>query len=394
MVNYRVGIYGFLSFEDDEMPGNQGMKDQVMALRWVKENIAYFGGDPNAITLIGESAGGVSVYHHIISPLSDGLFHRAICESGTSYNNWAIAAPGEARKYAVKLLAALGYNYFSTKEAVEFLRGKSPEEVVTALEHLRVWQIDPVCMFKPVFESEGPNAFLNYPISSWKHKPVPLLIGMTSAEGLFRTQFFELCNTDFKWLSNNFEKLAPMSLTYEETSSDPKKVTDSVRSYYLPNEAISQDDWINLTTMYTDAIFSYGILEGANRHPGQVYFYYFDYVGEYSFAGHRGKRKEDIVFGACHTDEIIYLFKHPKDLYNLKGEDLKLSEKLVTIWSNFAKSGSPSLGKNDLKWDPWTPDKHNFMNISNDGFKLTQGLAAEERCKFWKKIPFRDVIEK
>ena len=63
---------GFLSFEDKEMPGNQGLKDQVMALRWVKKNIAKFGGDPDRVTIFGESAGAGSVYHHTVSPLTKG----------------------------------------------------------------------------------------------------------------------------------------------------------------------------------------------------------------------------------------------------------------------------------------------------------------------------------
>ena len=83
-VNYRLGPLGFLSMGTDSVPGNVGLRDQNMALKWVKKNIAAFGGDPNSVTLFGESAGSLSVALHLISPMSEGLFHRIILQSGTA----------------------------------------------------------------------------------------------------------------------------------------------------------------------------------------------------------------------------------------------------------------------------------------------------------------------
>ena len=81
-INYRLGALGFLSLGTEDVPGNAGLRDQVMALKWVNDNIAFFGGDPQAITIAGESAGGFSVLLHIVSPQSEGLFQRAIIQSG------------------------------------------------------------------------------------------------------------------------------------------------------------------------------------------------------------------------------------------------------------------------------------------------------------------------
>jgi len=82
---------GFLSLEDESVgiPGNAGLKDQCLALKWAKENCARFGGDPNNITLFGESAGGASVHYHMISEMSRDLFHKAIVMSGTVLSNWS-----------------------------------------------------------------------------------------------------------------------------------------------------------------------------------------------------------------------------------------------------------------------------------------------------------------
>lgn len=88
-LNYRLGAFGFLSTGDEVIQGNNGLKDQLMALKWVKQNIEAFGGDVNSITIFGESAGSASVEYLILSPLAKGLFHRAISESGSSLCPWA-----------------------------------------------------------------------------------------------------------------------------------------------------------------------------------------------------------------------------------------------------------------------------------------------------------------
>lgn len=82
-INYRIGAFGFLSLGTEEIPGNAGLKDQAMALNWIKLNIEKFGGDPNLVTLMGNSAGAYSVTAHLVSPLTKGLFHRTIAFSGS-----------------------------------------------------------------------------------------------------------------------------------------------------------------------------------------------------------------------------------------------------------------------------------------------------------------------
>ena len=92
-VNYRLGILGFLSLGDDVISGNMGLKDQTLAMKWVKKHISMFGGNPEQVTIFGESAGGISIMSHLISPWSKGLFQRAIVQSGplvSFYLIWVI----------------------------------------------------------------------------------------------------------------------------------------------------------------------------------------------------------------------------------------------------------------------------------------------------------------
>ena len=108
-INYRLDVFGFLSSEDDVMPGNYGMFDQIAALNWVHTNIANFGGDPGKVTLFGESAGAASVSLLILSPLTQGLFQRAITESGSSLNPWTVEYPRNrvSHKMSTDIIASM-----------------------------------------------------------------------------------------------------------------------------------------------------------------------------------------------------------------------------------------------------------------------------------------------
>lgn len=104
--NYRLSVLGFISFEDPELgiPGNAGLKDQRLAMQWVKENVAGFGGDPTNITVFGHSAGSVSLHHHLMSAGSEGLFQRAIMMSGAALTPWGTSrAKNMAEKLALNL---------------------------------------------------------------------------------------------------------------------------------------------------------------------------------------------------------------------------------------------------------------------------------------------------
>jgi carboxylesterase type B len=112
---------GFLSTGDDAAPGNFALKDQVEALRWVQKNIAAFGGDPNRVTIFGESAGGMSVHFHVLSSLSKGLFHRAISESGSALMPLFFRTNGILSQ-AQRLAEAVGCPTQNSDELVSCLR--------------------------------------------------------------------------------------------------------------------------------------------------------------------------------------------------------------------------------------------------------------------------------
>ena len=109
VINYRLGPLGFLSMGSEEVPGNAGMRDQVMALKWIQDHIDYFFGDPDSVTIFGQSGGSLAVAAQLISPLSNNLFHRAILQSGSALDSgWGPITPEHAIDYKNKFSNILG----------------------------------------------------------------------------------------------------------------------------------------------------------------------------------------------------------------------------------------------------------------------------------------------
>lgn len=118
--NHRHGVLGFLSTEDDVVPGNMGLKDQVLALKWIKQNIEAFGGDPNRITMAGASSGGASIHYHYLSPMSAGLFRNGISMSGTALMPWALTKNSRSKALELGKLVYCEMTYIH--EVIKCLR--------------------------------------------------------------------------------------------------------------------------------------------------------------------------------------------------------------------------------------------------------------------------------
>ena len=132
VIQYRLGPFGFLTTGDSAVPGNFGMLDQVEALKWVNKNIKYFGGDPSKVTIFGASAGGTSVTLHLLSPLSEGLFHQAIAESGVDLSTFATQPVSYGLRFAKELAQNLDCATSDHGAMVACIRSKKGEEIQNA----------------------------------------------------------------------------------------------------------------------------------------------------------------------------------------------------------------------------------------------------------------------
>ncbi|XP_011632726.1 neuroligin-3-like isoform X2 [Pogonomyrmex barbatus] len=186
-VNYRLGALGFLNLDHKVASGNQGLKDQIAALKWIKENIEVFGGDPNNVTVFGASAGGSSTHFLMLSPLSKGLFQKAILQSGISTCDWAIINHSDTN--AFKLASILGVDSKDPKKVIEFLRTVPAAKIVETQyrvltpEEARIIFIP----FGPTIDDKAERPVLPYPISQLldDDNNIPIMVGNTSHEYIF-----------------------------------------------------------------------------------------------------------------------------------------------------------------------------------------------------------------
>jgi para-nitrobenzyl esterase len=306
-VAYRVGPMGFLahpelSKESGDGSGAYGIQDQIAGLKWVKENIAQFGGDPSNVTIFGESAGGMSVGMLVVSPMARGLFQRAISESGGA------TAPF---RESLKMAEEQGKAYLSKLGAndIKAARALSAEVIQQGPKGSRA-------SFWPV--PDGTTVMGNpYELfQAGKFNDTPILVGTNSNEGgLFMTQkitgaaFEQMIRKRFEAAADAFLEAYPHATDAEATRSNKDIMRDSVFAW--PTWA-----WAKLESR-----------KGKNK----VFVYYFD---------HRTPASPD---GANHASEISYVFGNLGGFGGANGpEDKVLSELMSSYWVNFAKNGNPN----------------------------------------------------
>lgn len=190
-IAYRLGPFGFMN--GPGITPNLGLHDQILALKWIQENIASFGGNPNSVTIFGESAGSISVGALVLSPLASGLFHRAIAQSGAP-NRQSVTEPLETslvktQKFAERLNCSVGGDL---TETVRCIKGKSIDELQTASmnDFMRAE------FFAPVFGDSLLPLRPNDALVAGKFNPVDYMYGITRDEGTMFLGFFfpELLN--------------------------------------------------------------------------------------------------------------------------------------------------------------------------------------------------------
>ncbi|XP_069678272.1 juvenile hormone esterase-like isoform X2 [Periplaneta americana] len=185
--NYRLGLLGFLSLQNSEVPGNNGLKDETFALRWVKQNIDRFGGDPSKVTVAGNSAGAAAVHFQVLSPMSRGLFQRAIEESGSALNPWAFQSASKSVDMAFRVGKFLGTNTTDKNELLRYLKSLPMEQlwrVVTSRDFKFLPTTEINITNDEVFLPDMPINMIN----AGNFNKVYYLIGVTSREGIIIVQ--------------------------------------------------------------------------------------------------------------------------------------------------------------------------------------------------------------
>nr|UUB32766.1 carboxylesterase COEA15 [Dendroctonus rhizophagus] len=363
--NYRLGPFGFLSSADEAIPGNNGMKDQLLALKWTHENIQHFGGDPDKITIFGESAGSSSVGLHLISKKSAGLFRGAILESGTSLNAWSAFAG--ARAVFDGLVGLLSEDDFrnDTQQMKAFLKSSSVQEITNAVNSLSASQLTTQIFLVPVIEVENEDAFItesHYELfKNGDFNQVPTIIGLCSEESLLFLG--DVANT--RALGQTFDAY-PEILLPENLDADKEvleTVTNKIKNIYLEEGEKFEDNLVAVTQFYSDNLFGRSILKHADLQSAYtpVYLYQFSYYG----ARHVIEPFIDGAEKVGHSSDLPYLFYWPQ---SAQAEDLLVQNRLVKFWTNFAKYLNPTPEEsalfNNIIWTPHTEENSIYLNIN------------------------------
>ncbi|KAL5279764.1 CES5A.2 family protein [Megaselia abdita] len=406
--NYRLGALGFLSAETVEYPGNYGLKDQLEILKWVQNHISSFGGDKDSVTIFGESAGGGSVSHHLQSPKSKGLFHRAIQQSGTIFNPWAYPKnKGDAAKNALKLANLFkcdveGENWTTI---IECLRKIDALELAQAEPAFYEWLAYPSCTFAPVLEPEHPEAFLDHlPRDTGVNSlDIPVMMGIVSDEGLLGTAPFLGIPDLLKELQSKATEMLPMMFFYRHLKPEQQTlVTKEIEGFYLKNgHSYEKSNHRNFTDLFSDAYFTAGFDEYLEKRLTQesttTYVYVYDHRPAGSLTNLMGGGDESL--GVCHADELALLFPVGKLLFPTgvpTEKDILLREAMVTMWVNFATYGNPTPSGSTFKWEPTTKYPWNYARLGSqdlDNWYILQNEDnyARDRFDFWRNL--RVILE-
>lgn len=248
-MNYRLASLGFMSTGTKEMPGNNGFKDQSMALKWVRDNIIMFGGDPNSVTLIGLSAGARSATLHMISPMSKGLFHRVILMSGGVTAQWKV--PPHQLHLAKKQARILNCPEDDIPTMVECLKKIDGVTIGETTRQFNEFINNPVVSWYPVIEPDfGQERFLTDDptklFSEGNFERVPIISGITSDEFASRVPRI-LDNLEMtKTLNENFEELAPICFMYERDTPRSKEISKALRDNFINSTELTNSSFAGL----------------------------------------------------------------------------------------------------------------------------------------------------
>ncbi|CAK1584385.1 unnamed protein product [Parnassius mnemosyne] len=408
-INHRLGLFGYLTTEDENIPGNNGLRDFILGLQWVKDNIKHFGGDPNRVTLMGNRGGAVLADILLYSHKAKNLFSAVILQSGTSMEPTLFYK--EPREAAFRLGELVGINTTNSNTLLEELQKidanilitKEGEVVDTNNFELTQMAVYP---FGPVVEKNNPDAILKFlPDNEMVVSDVPIIIGMNSREGLDLISHFIFEPRLLTDLAQDFFVHVPRrsGFRFDKNSSVYENVVRDIQNFYLEDGYLHYANILEYAVYIGDVLQNYALNHAARKLgkelKSDIYYYMFDFRGllnENSEYMSRYARSSMEHWGATITDELCYLHlcsriqKTYKQLLKLLSEqpEIKVLKKMVRLWTNFAKYRDPTPDNNDeiLKDFIWQPVRKNNDNINY--LHITKKLQMRvnplgERAKFW-----------
>ncbi|KAL4235145.1 Carboxylesterase 5A [Mactra antiquata] len=398
-INYRLGVFGFLSTEDDSAPGNYAFWDQHMAFKWVHDYIGSFGGDNQRVTIFGESAGSISVLQQALITKNRGYIHRVIAQSGTPFARTFPNTDEDAKEDARRLGMAVGCDIETSEFLMNCLRSKTTEEIMAAYganvtspdAYVYVIDNDLIKKDPKTFMAETDVDYLD---ELEFFRSLDVIFGFNSVEGMTIFTLFVESDDQYPFLDLTREDMVDRfknGMEYCLFNVSDQSVIEMVMAEYTnwSNPYSITDLYTQLIKLYGDVQFGTPTMKTAYLHAtpqftSGSYLYYLT-----ANPSVRPIPTPDWINGANHGDDIFMIFgiefylpgKDPKTTW-----EIQLSRRMIRYWTNFMKNGNPN-GGDDPVWPKFDNELQNYMTLEENTTEDSVGqfLYARE-TNFWYKV--------
>jgi len=400
-IQYRVGPLGFMCLPDDEIAGNMGLLDQALALKWVNEHITYFGGDPDRVTIQGESAGAASATYHMISPISQPYFQQAIVQSGSALSSWAFDSEPETHAHQISQI--MGCPIDTNAKLINCLKNeKSAVDIINAHKtYYHSERADARMGFGgsvPCAQTHGaqkfiikhPKQYLSDGIANGSPSPKRAIFGSNQHEGSFVLGMIynsyikpNHVTTNEHFLRHQFSATLLEALGLKD---------DSGVIYELINYRFFEDnelgDWcmmidglVNLVGTFFIKASTYEFMKFNDLIGSESYYYSFEYYGagslwNFLFPG----EAPPIPRGVTHGDELLYIFS--TGVFEHSEEDWDMAYKMSNMWANFVIYGNPTPPEFPIdgvpNWPLWQDNSMNYLKIDSTPEVLANYIGTWE----------------
>ncbi|KFM78976.1 Cholinesterase, partial [Stegodyphus mimosarum] len=372
-VGYRLGVFGFLNADTVDAPGNAGLFDQRMALKWVKKNIAKFGGNPQSVTLFGRFTGSMSAAIHAFSPLSkqEKLFDRVILQSGVPVGDWVFERSPLNTTFL--LAEATDCVFENISDVISCLRNVPTDVLLSSSISIpETWRpsYDSTLVFENTLKS----------VIRGEYAPLEILVGITNDEG-------SLCTTALSAIESPlYQKFVDATLTSQEFKEllisnmlDVFKHNDTlinklaIYNYNTPELPKLREEFVKFCGDMHVKTHALKLADITAQKQQKIFVY--EFVYRPSFSSHPE------FIRAAHGDDVLFTMGLPLQLTNLPEGERQLTNHMVKMIANFARSGNPSFDDLETSWPEYTAESRQILKIGKDS--VVEQSPLDQSVEFW-----------